>query len=424
MVNHNPMKIAIIGGSIWGNRGAAAMLETTIARLLLIQPDLQLAIFTPYPQKDASLAGNSNLQFYDSRPLALIGYFVSAAAGWFWRKLGRKPHFSGAVQALAGSKLLLDVGGITFADGRLIFLPYNILTIWPAMLLGVPVIKLSQAAGSFKNPVIRTLARIFLKRCKMIFARGEKTREYLTELGLPGDIFQPAADAAFCFEPSYCLTKENETAVKQVSDQLDALKRNGIKVIAISPSSLVEEKSSSINVNYTELLLKMINACSQQNIHFVIFPNASRERSKKKRNNDIPVIERLRAAAELSLPLPLYKRITWIAYDLNTAGIDRIVRRADVLVTSRFHAMVFGLRLCVPTLVIGWGHKYLEAMQRFGLEAYVFDYRCADHDLGETLAGMVVQSEDLHQRMRPCLDEVKSSSERQFIYLRGLLDES
>jgi len=424
MVNPNSLKVAIIGGSIWGNRGAAAMLETTIARLRQIRQDVQLVVFTPYPQKDQHLAGSPGLAYFDSRPQALVGYFISAAAGWLWKKLGGKPRFSGAVQALSESALLLDVGGITFADGRLIFLPYNILTIWPAMLLGVPVVKLSQAAGSFKNPIIRALARVFLSRCQMTFARGEKTREYLAGLGLPEAVYQPAADAAFCFQPAYCLTKENETAVRQVTQMLDEHKRSGRKIVAISPSSLVEEKSSSAKVDYTDLLLKMITACGQQDADFIVFPNASRERSKKKRNNDIPVIERLRAAAELELPLPLYRRITWMAYDLNTAGIDEIVRRADVLVTSRFHAMVFGLRLCVPTLVIGWGHKYVEAMQRFGMESYVFDYRGADEDLGNILIQMIQSYNHLHQSMIPHLVEVLASSEEQFNYLRRLIHES
>jgi len=43
-------KVAIIGGSIWGNRGAAAMLETTIAQVRAVLGDVRIAVFTPYPQ--------------------------------------------------------------------------------------------------------------------------------------------------------------------------------------------------------------------------------------------------------------------------------------------------------------------------------------------------------------------------------------
>ena len=34
-------------------------------------------------------------------------------------------NFSGGVRALTNSDILLDIGGITFSDGRLMFLPYK-----------------------------------------------------------------------------------------------------------------------------------------------------------------------------------------------------------------------------------------------------------------------------------------------------------
>jgi len=414
-------KVAIIGGSIWGNRGAAAMLETTIAQVRAARADVRIAVFTPYPQKDAALAQDDSLEFYDSRPQALVKYFVQALWVWLRRKLGGHPQPQGALGAMDGAEALLDVGGITFADGRLIFLPYNILTLWPAMLMGTPVVKLSQAAGSFRNPLIRWAARIFLPRCAQTFARGEKTYAYLRELGLSETQVQPATDAAFLYAPSYCLSNENETALRQVCEKLYRLKAAGVPVVAISPSVLVMEKSGSSKIDYHHVLLGMMEGCGSSQAHFVVFPNASRERSKKSRNNDIIAIERLRAEAELSLPRPLLNRITWMMYDVNTRGIDEIVRRADVLVTSRFHAMVFGLRLCVPTLVIGWGHKYLEAMQRFHLEPYVFDYREASKDLSQVLTEMLAHSQEIHEDMLTLVGDVQRSSEVQFAYLRGLL---
>ena len=45
--------------------------------------------------------------------------------------------------------------------------------------------------------------------------------------------------------------------------------------------------------------------------------------------------------------------------------------------------MVFGLKLGVPTVVIGWGHKYFEVMKRFGQEAYVFDFETANVSLAK-----------------------------------------
>jgi polysaccharide pyruvyl transferase WcaK-like protein len=204
---------------------------------------------------------------------------------------------------------------------------------------------------------------------------------------------------------------------------LEEYKTAGMKIVAISPSILVQEKSGINKTNYDQVLLNLITKTSSQDIHFVIFPNASREKSKKPRNNDIVAIERLRAEAELTLPRPLQKRITWITYDVDTRGIDELVKIADVLVASRFHAMIFGLRLGIPTLVIGWGHKYMEAMKAFQQTDYVFDYRDTERDLGQVLTEMIERKLEIQTSMRMALNIVKRSSESQFQYLKEFLNE-
>ncbi|MDP3445166.1 MAG: hypothetical protein Q8T08_20085, partial [Ignavibacteria bacterium] len=131
-------KIAIIGGSIWGNRGASAMLETTIAKVKQINPKTTFVIYTPYPVKDQILTNKADLEFYDSRPIAVVKDFLQVFIHQF---LAKKTTLTGSIKSLSDCKILLDIGGITFSDGRLIFLPYNVLTILPALMLKIPVIK-------------------------------------------------------------------------------------------------------------------------------------------------------------------------------------------------------------------------------------------------------------------------------------------
>ena len=81
-------QISIIGGSIWGNRGASAMLETTIGKLREAKLDASYNIFTPYPLKDLSLAADPQLNFFDSRPFAIVQYFLKTLFGWFITRMG------------------------------------------------------------------------------------------------------------------------------------------------------------------------------------------------------------------------------------------------------------------------------------------------------------------------------------------------
>ena len=284
-------RIAIIGGSVWGNRGASAMLETVIYKLRVGAPDAKIFVFTPYPEKDKALTNDLSLEFYDSRPLALIGYFLTSLGYWFTGIIGVVRELDGEVGALTQSDLLLDIGGITFADGRLKFLPYNMLTIWPSLLYKVPVVKLSQAAGSFRNPILRVIAKLFLSRCDHIFARGEKTLGYLDELGLMKDRITLAADIAFSYQSDYCISKENDTAVKQLCDLLDQKIAEGQKIICISPSELVSRKMDSSKLSYADKMIDVIKKGDHDGGTYIFVPNATREGSKKHRNNDLHVIK-------------------------------------------------------------------------------------------------------------------------------------
>ena len=101
--------------------------------------------------------------------------------------------------------ILLDIGGITFSDGRAMQLLYNVFTIWPAMLLHVPVIKLSQAMGPFNTTLNRKLAAHFLPKCHKIFTRGSMTDSYTKQL-IGTNNTEQAADIAFLYD-EYSLSK-------------------------------------------------------------------------------------------------------------------------------------------------------------------------------------------------------------------------
>lgn len=420
MVN-TTKNIAIIGGSLWGNRGAAAMLETTIHKIRESVSDANLFVFTPYPEKDQALAIDPDLTFYDSRPFAVVRYFLIAVWSWTRGLFGIDTKLSGAAAALTGSDLLLDIGGITFADGRLIFLPYNVLTIWPSLLHNVPVVKLSQAAGSFRNPILRVAAKYFLPRCEHFFARGEKTMGYLKGLGLDDKHLTLAADIAFCYRQEYCLTRENVQAVNQLTRFLDHKIGIGQKVICFSPSVLVSEKMKSTQNSYADLVLAAIRNGDYQKETYLFVPNATREGSKKTRNNDLQVIKELRDQAELELPSRIYKKIIWIDYDLSTRGVDELIKRANIVVASRFHTMVAALRSFKPTLIIGWGHKYKEVMERFGQGEFVFSYNVNKDIMLQRLTLLKEREETSVSKLMNAFEIEHNAAEIQFDYLEGLL---
>jgi polysaccharide pyruvyl transferase WcaK-like protein len=341
------------------------------------------------------------------------------------KKLGIKApagNFFKIAQAISESDLLLDIGGITFSDGREKYLPFNILSIWPAMLLGVPVIKMAQAVGPFRRWLNRQFAKIFLFRCTRIFARGEKTAEFLYEINFPAGKFETVSDIAFLYKPEYSLSEENTVRVDSLVKWIRQEKKSGKKVLIFSPSILVEQESKKMGLDYAEKFLDVIKNLGYDSFSYIFIPNATRESSEKAHNNDLLVINCVRELAiKGGLSSDLLTAIEWVNYDINSASIRKFIGESDVLVTSRYHAMISGLALMIPTIVIGWGHKYRETMSYFDLEEYSLDFSDPTIDLTKAVNEILEKNPTIRNQIKTHLPEVKSKSEIQFSYIFRIL---
>jgi len=424
-MKNNP-KISIIGGTIWGNRGAEAMLVTTICQLRQRFPDASFNIFSYYADKDRSLVSDPHIRVYDSSPKALILHHLLGTL--IFKVLiifGIKPSAGKLLKipsALANSDCLLDIGGITFSDGREKFLPFNILTIWPAIILGTPVVKLAQALGPFKHRLNRNLARIFLSRCKHIFARGKESAAHLAHLSLTDSQSEPAADIAFLYTSDCSLSSENEPRVQELLRGLDRQKQKGKKIIVFSPSILVHAKMAQLGKDYIQQFLSLIQHFGSQDFFYLFLPNSTRETSTEKHNNDILLINHIAARVRQECDQKTAKdAIAFIDFDINTRSIRKLISYADILLTSRYHAMISGLSLSIPTIVIGWSHKYHETMQSFNLSQYVFDINASTPNLSKSIADMLENAFAIKKEIVNRLPEVQNLAQKQYHYLERLL---
>ena len=399
------MQIGVIGGSIWGNRGAEAMVATCIGHIRRTWPAARVCIFSYFPLQDRRILAAADVVVVDARPLALVfrlvpfSFLVHVAERMGFTIPDR--YLPREVVELRRCRILLDVFGISFADGRAKFLPFNVLSILPAFLLRVPVIKMSQAMGPFRNPLNRTLARATLKRCAHVFARGSITASHLASLPLEAQRHSVAGDLAFLYRDADSLSCEGETEVTELLTRLTEARDGGSRVTGISPSSVVYLKARRNRFDYIALLATIIQRTLAVGDQVVVLPNATRQGSRSLRNNDLPVIELLRSHCATRLSRADFRRVHWLQSDVNTRGIRAIIAGTDILVTSRFHAMIAALSVGTPPLVIGWSHKYDEVLQTFGSAAASFDIASLD------AMSMLRRLEDMKRDTRP--DALQSS---------------
>lgn len=421
------MQIGVIGGSIWGNRGAEAMIATCVGHIRQTWPHARVCIFSYLPRRDRQIVSVPNVIVADARPLALVFSLVPfSILCHLASRLGLTipdRYLVHEVAELRRCRLLLDVFGISFADGRAKFLPFNVLSILPAFLLRVPVVKMSQAMGPFRNPLNRALARATLKRCIHVFARGSITAAHLTALPLKAEQHSVAGDLAFLYRDADSLSREGESEVVALLDRLTEARGSGNRVIGFSPSSVVYLKARRNGFDYIALLAALIRRAIADGDRVVVLPNATRQGSQSLRNNDLPVIELLRTHCATRLTPAEFRLVHWFQCDVNTSGIRAIIAATDILVTSRFHAMIAALSVGTPPLVIGWSHKYDEVLQPFGAAAASFDIGTLDVD------SMLRRFDDMRRSMprkdlqaAGALSHMRHSSARQLAFLATVVD--
>ena len=343
------------------NKGAAAMLETVIACLPSTMGDCSFDILTTYPEADApKIPVGANARVVGLQPLRLAGVEIPVAVLALVARSLRLPLGwvrARACRSILDSAVVVDVAGISFVDGRGIPITvYNSLMTGLSLLLGVPTVKAAQALGPFKTQPNRMLAKIVLPRLAAVCARGARTREHLDSLKLTN--VTNVADLAFSLDESGTLPPAVVNALNEIGDSF----------IVVMPSSVVRGLYEATGADYVSAVATLIREIREATgLGVVIAPHSYRVGHPEGRMNDGPVCQQV-AACFSDDP-----KVVGIDEDLSAGELRHLIGRGEVLVTSRFHAMISGLSTCTPTVVVGWSHKYREVLDDFGLAEFGMD---------------------------------------------------
>lgn len=351
------MKIAIIGSALSGNKGAAAMLESAIHHLSQRHPDAAISHLSMYPRSDAELNTHSNVTVLDASPLRLGVLINGGALAWRVLPFARGSIESGVpeVGAIAQADVLLDQGGITFVDGRTKFLIYNVASVLPALFVRTPVVKCAQALGPFKTRSNRVLAKAILPRMAAIVSRGAVTQEHLDGLGLTNTV--AGADLAFTLDVT-------EADAAAADSKVDAAFFAGGDVVGVSPSQVLRAAAEGRGEDYVQQLVDQIDHITEELGRPVYLVAHSTRPGQKTHNNDLPVCRLIHA--RVASP----QHVLFPDGELSSQELRSLIGRCDLFVASRFHAMVSSLATGVPTLVLGWSHKYREVLDMFTLASW------------------------------------------------------
>ncbi len=411
-------RISIIGGSLTGNRGAEAMLIASIGRIRERLPGAQFVVYTCHPGPDQRVLEDASVVLHSSTPWSLL-FCLAPLSGLlgilkFFRLGFLRGCFPAAVRDLEASAALIDIAGVSFIDGRDKYLPYNILTVFPALALRVPVYKFAQGMGPFMNRRNRISAHLILGACRRVYARGDKTLEHLRGLGIADHVIGEASDVAFLRSPQDSLSNENPDHLQALQSKLSEFRSSGRPIVGLCPSAVIAGKAAAQGREYADFLTDVVQTCLDHDLRVLLFSNSMREHyPNKRKNNDLPFIKETVRRLEERGPHAL-SHVAYMSHDLNADAVGSLIAACDVTVVSRFHAMVASLASGVPTLVLGWSHKYLEVMRQFGQEDWVLDSSSlGGNGIADRLLDMLAHREELAHEIRSHLDAAKASADRQ-----------
>ena len=403
-------RYAIIGSAFAGNQGAASMLEASLE--LLRRDDDRFTLLSVYPADDAAWNTHADVDVVDARPVRLVLSSALTALHRIAPPLRSLiVKIEPIVGAISSADVLLDQGGISFSDGRAKFLPFNVATMLPAIMAGVPIVKCAQAVGPFEERSNRMAARAVLPRVSRIVARGSKTLDHLEQLSLTN--VEEGVDLAFA------MTVTDTQRGDAIASLELAPRTPGRARIGVCPSEVVRRQvdgSSESTGVYVELMAALVRRLADEDHEVIVFSHSSRENTAKRHNNDLPLCR------DLASIVGEHDGVTVVARAADARTLRALIGSCDVVVTSRFHAMISSLCESVPPVVLGWGHKYAEVLAEFDLEDSGVDAKTL-HDV-DRVVGLIAHVLDTAEARRSAIAAVLGDIRDRARRHRDVIDEA
>jgi polysaccharide pyruvyl transferase WcaK-like protein len=399
-MNRQPPVIAISGVTLTGNMGGAAMLHTALAQMRVRLPEASFRLLSIAPDDDRKAVPVAGLEVVPARALALVALYLPLALfawpfvrlPWVRDALRRIEYF----RAIDDADVVVDLCGIAFVDRRgLPLLAYNVACCLPAIVLGRPVAKMSQALGPFETFVNRHVARFVLARCGVVVARGAASFRHLQALGLARARMLP--DVTFAMD----VTDQDRQAARALLSGIGVRRAP----VIVSPSEVVNRLCAREGIDFEGQLAGFLTRLAAAGHQIVLLPHSLARGGSK--NNDITLSRRVHERT---------REVGVLLVEAQGPALLRaIIGEAEIFVGCRFHSVVGAFATGVPALIVGWSHKYAEMAEAFEADRFAMDWRAfSEANAMRGFDELFAQRVEVRQRIAQRLPEVRAGAAANF----------
>ena len=362
------MKILAYGASLKNNFGGPSILYGVYEIWNSKIPDLEI-VYIDSVRPGEDFFGTNNI------PLKIIPHPKKRRRKWLpvllLYKLFGRFVLSRADQELLEEFLsadaVIDLWGINFSDklgmprSRMILF-YNNMYHLTARLLKKKFIKYTSSFGPILTPQTRRAATFFLgQRTDLILCRERHSQKVLEELGLRTPLLV-CPDSALAMKPE----PVPESCLPEIF-------RRNKPVISISVSYQIIRQWKSDEA-YLDIMVRLIQfLIGEFSSTILLIPNEI----------GLPYDD-LSVAEDIYALCAQKDSIHILAVEhLSAPQLKYIISRCEMMLASRYHSVAASLSMGIPTVVIGWHHKYEELLSLYGQVNYLLD--CESCSIDEIL---------------------------------------
>lgn len=404
-------KIVLTNTNCSWNKGSAAQVISTSKALKKIIPGAEFTLISCYLEQDyrcnkygINIVGYSCRKkrkgyfflFYLIRSILLYGLWLIS------HKVNLKIKINERIlKEYMNADLIINLAGDSFSGGIFSVSTTINLSIMLGILLHKPTAIYSQSIGPFKF-FTKKLSKLCLKKVNLIIVREEITKRYLEKLGISE--IHLAADCAFLLEPDI-------KSIKKIFEREGIIKNIDSPFIGIS----VSEFMGRLNKKYVTIMQKVVNYLIEKfNAQVIFVPHVigtnggydDRDMGEKilTEINDKNMVKLIRG-------------------DYSPEQLKGIIGEFNLFIGSRMHANIASTTMYVPTVAIGWSHKYYGIMKMLGQENYVCDLKkMTFEELCSKINDAWTNREEIRNELISKVKIAKKSSLSSIYLLKDLLD--
>lgn len=242
------------------------------------------------------------------------------------------------------SDIVIDLSGDTLSDHGSYSI-FCLLRILVPLLLDKPVIVYSQSIGPFSK-INAPIARFCLDNVRLIVVRETETISILKDIGVCNPNIQLAADVAFLLKP------EHSTRVDEILLKEGVNKANGYPLIGLGTSSLIYKILGDGNESYLKFMASLADYLVENMNAQVLLISHVIVPSQYDYKDD-------RYIAQKIYQIVKHKdRIKPIEDDYSPEELKGLIGNCELFIGTRMHSVIAAVSMLVPTVTLGWSHKY------------------------------------------------------------------